>query len=648
MKRAIIAGAAMVTIGHAWAADVRTLVERSSYRDEKDVLVFPAHRKVDYPPEGVNLGQGWDSLRDAPVPAQCVVFTPREAGGQTARVELRRILDADSLRHELAISYSASAKADFGVGGGGGSVKTNFVSSSEVSREFLNLLVKGEVQNGMEFASAEATPHGLIELSAFAQGVLQEARKAADDGPFVSLCGDSFVAAIQRGANLYALYQFSSDKKTDRTQKTTSIDANGSYLAFSGSASTSSTELLETVRDNKVSGLKYLHVAHRGLRLAYNEQTVYDSLASLGTALELKDASPYAVSLVRYDQLPGWKGDRLETGPATREALLAFYYRLKDLLSVASAIQKEPERYALGEGHDLATAAVMPSLLASRLAEVSKVLTECEKMRERIGADQATKRDAARKAILKSCVTSSEDGLFSDYPFRALMPIERIRVNPIHTKEKNDELKKRIDALESQYAHAIVSIVGPCANLPSQVGCPALARQIAQLKQELALFLAATQYADVAESRYLYWVKAAADIREEQGLVNGALQPSELAMWRREIFCQYGKSPDVVPCPTASLAEMAARGYVGRTISTAQISVSGKAMASKAEAWSSLEDAILEDIAKLAKGASHYFTLANERYSLTEGAGTYQFSVTGDVSLTSFQSADATRALALP
>src|SRR5262249_4835274 len=156
------------------------------------------------------------------------------------------------------------------------------------------------------------------------------------------------------------------------------------------------------------------------------------------------------------------------------------------------------------------------------------------KIREQISTDQGIRKDAARKAALKSCVTSKDDALFSDYPFRALMPIEVKRVKPHHTKETNDELKKRIDALEAQYAQRPVSF-GPCVAIPSQLGCPELARQIAQLKQELVVYLNATRYADVAESRYLYWIKTAVDIREEQGLVNASMQPSELAMWRREI-----------------------------------------------------------------------------------------------------------------
>src|SRR5467141_1648387 len=147
--------------GHA-DKDRNKLVEASSYYMERSAeertWITPNSRTVDYPPDGVSLGQGWDSLRDGKVQGRCIEFGVEQAGGQVARVQTIRIFDSDSLRRSINLSYSASASANFSVGAdASASVKSSFVSTSEVSSQFLSLLVKGEIQNGVAFVSAAAT-----------------------------------------------------------------------------------------------------------------------------------------------------------------------------------------------------------------------------------------------------------------------------------------------------------------------------------------------------------------------------------------------------------------------------------------------------------------------------------------------------------
>lgn len=634
--------AVLIVLSSIAYGGMSTLVENSSYYTtmppNNAEWVAPSTRRVDYPPEGVTLGQGWDSLRDVKTQGQCIQFSVEEAGGQTAQVHTKRIFESDSLRRELGLSYSAAAKAKFGVGGGGASVKSTFLSSSEVNRQFLNLLVKGEVQNGVSFASPSKTPHGVIEFTDYAEKLL-----GPDRSEFIKYCGDSFVAAIERGAELYALYQFSSEEKKNKQEKSTSIAASGSYMGFSGSASTSTKSTREAVTKNELSGLKYFHSAHRGLRLPYNEESINAALASLGNAPEPSDAQPYRLQLVRYDSLPGWSGERLFNGPATRETLVAAYYRLSDLRDTAIDLERNPQNYSLDYAQEVKSRGILRDLFDQRLTELGNLLEKCE-------TDKEGKLDVAeRMKIVEECTTRANDIVFTDYPYRVLMPIENTHKRTVYTTPRKDELTKSISSLKNKYANTTVKVWKvriPCPQAPQSDTCRSIQNQIRAQENELNLFLAENSFRDVAQSRYLFWIEEIAQAREEDGLVNGALTPSELAMYRREIFCQYGKTPDSVRCPENSLTEMLIKGHVIKQVKEDELDLQGETKNNPTDAWTSLQEKIAAHVDGSVGAVPHYFELLNPDFEevKTDDQKSTAFRVKSKVAITYFVQDDATDA----
>lgn len=612
------------------AAVAKKLVETSSYVEGGDAqpdLVPPKIRAVDYPSDGVGLGQGWDSLRDVKTQGQCVEFSPADAGGQIARVETRRVYDTDSLRRSVRLDASVAAKATFGVGDAGGSAKYSFVSTSEVNNQYLNLVLKAVVQNGVTFASPAKTTNGALELTSFAKQLL--GNKGDDDqkrAAFLKYCGDSFVSAIERGAELAALYQFSSKARTDSKENTLSFSASGSYLAFSGSGSTSKTTTSVAVTKNEVSGLKYMHVAHRGLRLPLEEASIKDSLASLGSAPDLGDAQPYRVQLVRYDSLPGWQWGSVRSAPATREALLAYYFRLSDLSNTVRDIWRNPQGYVLDYPPDVQARGTLTHLLKKRIDQVADLLTKCE------AAKNKEISDSERGQILAACATRSDDIQFTDYPLRALMPLPRVRKQTFFTETTRAQLDKDIATLKTQFANTRVPF-GYCPNLPALQACVAIQNQIAAKERERALYIQKNDQFDVAESRYRYWIEGIAEAREEDGALGGTLAPTELAMYRREIYCQYGVSPDAASCPEKSLIDLLRRGNVVKVTKVQTLDVKGDTKPAPLEGWKSLEEKIAANVATTAGRAPHYFELDNPEYTFEASA----FRVKGTVRITYFE-----------
>lgn len=621
------------------------LVDNSSFTASDDVFSPPVFRTVDYPVDGVSLGQGWDSLRDIKTQGRCIQFSAAQAGGQVAHVEMVRVFDSDTLRRALSVTYEAEATAQFGVGGGGGSVKTQFVKSSELNKQHVNLLIKATAQNGVAFTSPPATDAGVIELTPAAHALLE------DQSAFLRRCGDSFVSAIERGAELFALYQFSSKKKTDNEQTITSFSASGSYLAFSGSGSTSSASTREAISKNEVSGLKYFHAAHRGLRLPFNEESIKDAVSSLGSAPELQDSQPYRVQLTRYDSLPGWKEGPIKSGSSTREVLVAQYSRLTDLAEAVRDMERNPDDYELAYAYDVQARGTLGAMLQERLSELQNLLKACEDQKEK--PESLSFVPTAIAKVLSHCTTGADDFIFSDYPIRSLMPLPKSREQPFYTAMTTDKLNADLANLKAAYDRGFSFGGGnrgghvDCRRVPQFRGCQDLARQIAEKEREKDVYLADQARWDLAEARYRYWIEEIARAREEAGVVNGALSPSELAMYRREIYCQYMAPPadgqpdasfDGVRCPKRTMAEIVFEGHAVEHAEESDLDITGDEKPTPIEAWQNLEGKIAVFVDQLVRQVPHHYELVDPEY-ITQG--NTLFKAKGKVRVIYFDTDDA-------
>ena len=193
---------------------------------------FPAPdqvRMLEYPVEGVDLGQGWhrESVRKAV--ATCVDFTPREDTGQEQSMELSVVTDSSALMDTLDISAEAQFKAiGYSVSG-----KAAFAKDTEVRSSSLNVLAYAKVMNGVAYVAPEeaGSQAGRIDLTPHYRDLARRDRVA-----FEEECGDGFVTALYSGAELTAMLSFSETSTSERTAIETAMSGSGWGFSASGAA----------------------------------------------------------------------------------------------------------------------------------------------------------------------------------------------------------------------------------------------------------------------------------------------------------------------------------------------------------------------------------------------------------------------------
>ena len=325
----------------------------------------------DYPINGIGLGDAWNSIKSAGMKTDCLIFTPGESGGQAARVESTRVMDSESLRKEVGLSTSVEAKGSFGAGSAGGSFKQELVRKSTVATTNINLLVKASVIDGREYvgpleksyistnsAGGEIKiPSGrvsinpdIVELLGFdpLSSVPPKDEKTVWIEKFLDLCGNRYVSEISRGAELFALYQYTDTKKSDSSEKKTAASVSGGFKGFSASASMQSSKFVETVSESKVSNINYFHSAHAGLFLPHDEESINESLRFLGNPSGEKDSFPFKIHLANYQDLPGWQLGDIRSAISVRDSWIAYRHRYNDLKKIAVDMRHNPENYYVG------------------------------------------------------------------------------------------------------------------------------------------------------------------------------------------------------------------------------------------------------------------------------------------------------------
>ncbi|ASP34086.1 hypothetical protein [Labrenzia sp. VG12] len=541
---------ACITASSAVADDeFRKVSETAGYWSD-DKVVFPGSRVIDYPRSGVAIGAGWNSVDEQKAYATCISFKVESAGGQNASVSLKRIEDRDSLRREIELTYSAAAKAKFEIASADVSAKYNFYKKTNVESHSLNLLVKANLVNGVEFVSAPDGENQLLRsvtINDFGKGLLEK-------GPeeFFKHCGDSFVAAIERGAELYALYGFDEESNSEDTRKTSSISAGGGYLGFSGEASFKSKKLSETVSKRSVGALQYYHSAHRGLALPSSENSIYSTLAHLGNAMEVSDSYPFRVRLTRYTELPDFS-EKLKQGLLLNEKRVSFILRLEGLASYLERVIENPSAYSIGlRGKDIQFYKDLQDILLAKVEELSSKERKCRRLLSNDLRDQ----------ILEECLAAS-DGKYSDYFYRLEMPIHSEFV-----RERTEEEARSISDLDSYIAHQenqkkghLVKIykkakkckfkIGKggicgydhiregCNIHPSDRRCREFDSNIARAKNKKSIIESQLALILDADSRYLHWIKGTSVERRKNGDLDGYLSNAELDNFRRLTSCQY-------------------------------------------------------------------------------------------------------------
>ena len=200
--------------------------------------IFPAPhqtRVIEYPVEGVDLGQGWHREGVRRAIATCIHFAAREDTGQEQSMELSVITDSSALMDKLDISAEAQFKSiGFSVSG-----KARYAKDTEVRSSSLNVLAYATVMNGVEYVAPVegGQRESRIDLTPHYRDLARRDRVA-----FEQECGDGFVAAVHSGAELTAMLSFTETSRTVRTDIEAAMSGSGWGFSAEGRASSKMQE----------------------------------------------------------------------------------------------------------------------------------------------------------------------------------------------------------------------------------------------------------------------------------------------------------------------------------------------------------------------------------------------------------------------
>lgn len=536
------------------ASSEDNVISISSGYLEDGMVTYPQSRSIEYPVSGVEVGEGWNSLKQETVRAQCVEFSKSEAGGQSATLSMKRVEDRDSLRREMDMGFATTAKAKFKLGSAEMSAKTRFFQSSKVENHSVNLLVAARVVNGVAF-TAPSGDLPQVQLNTFGKKMWN--KSAAE---FQKHCGDSFISSITRGSELFALYGLTETAVANLKKFDGTFTGKGSYMGFSGSLSYDLKKLKEVTKDRSVASLKYYHSAHRGLTIPSGEEGIKTSIEYLGSALELKDSYPFRINLMRYDALPSFSPRKLQYGLTLDERREAYRLRLEGLVSFLDHVIKYKDAYRLNlRGKDIGYYRDLQDHIARLLDQVSEEIKVCNA--------QLNLTDKAFSNSVVDCL-ASQDNKYSDYFLRAQMPVHNDFLRELtreEAKTKADLETRRNSLISRKNAHLVkiykkakkckwgIGKGGICGydripegcNLHPRDGvCRQYDADIRDAVAKIDKFDSDKQYILDADSRFMYWIDEASRRRRDNQEINGYLSNRELDLIKTEIYSQYEQFKD--------------------------------------------------------------------------------------------------------
>jgi hypothetical protein len=289
----------------------------------------------DYPEVGVQLRQGWNSDRAMPAAANCVTGVARPLELKSNTVTFQDVMD----REQVQKAMRASAKGGYGAF----SAKASFSRSVNTTSTHRNVLATVDVLSGGQgLVPDEAT--GRIELTPFALQLLTGGigvSKVDRLERFYRHCGDSFVAALHRGASLSLLYSFVMDEEDIKQMM--SVSAKGGFGG--GSASASARQSLTRSRTNTRINIEQIHSGgpaglpedvNKSLQRV-NDFSVQADSQAVGTT----------VQVISYRLLANFPRDLRSEGIGSREVylMLGQVWRLHDLAERYADASSAPSLY---------------------------------------------------------------------------------------------------------------------------------------------------------------------------------------------------------------------------------------------------------------------------------------------------------------
>jgi hypothetical protein len=372
--------------------------------------IFPTPHQthfVEYPVEGVDLGQGWHREGVSKAVATCIDFTSREDTGQEQSMQLTVVTDSSALMETLDVSAEAQFKAiSFSVSG-----KARYAKDTDVRSNSLNVLAHARVMNGVEYVApaARGAQQGRIDLTLHYRDLARRDRVA-----FEQECGDGFVAALYSGAELTAMLSFDESSTTKRTE----IEAAMSGSGWGFSAESKAMTEMKTAASSKKLRVTFYQTGGSGSPIPTTQEGFVGAIEHL-PMLAAKDPYNYRILVQSYRSLPGYPSGTTDERDEFRQVLATSYGRLLTLRLAAIEALEAPGSYV-----DSHADQSRPAMQKRMQTLHDELVTKLRCIRGL--ADSYTYYDedmGPRETLAVPCTLTTDLDLRNDYEYRLRLPV---------------------------------------------------------------------------------------------------------------------------------------------------------------------------------------------------------------------------------
>lgn len=327
-------------------------------------LIGKATRVTEYPPDGIELGQGWDSTRGHRKPSVGILFEEKSAGlGQSKTEDYIKVTDKSRLMHEMDIS------AEFQYSGinARGSAKFSFASKIDISSTSQCFIARAKVQNGRIYTA----PHSNDKQVKLSPQAVELAKTDKDE--FYRVYGDSFVSAIHSGAELYASMTFDEQEKSKVQELEASVEGSG----WGFSAESTFRNKMDSYSKQSKLKINYYQAGGSGDPLPTD---VAGFLSKMEELPELAKDAPhrYSMTLQRYDTLPNWPGGTVNSRPSGYLETIQRYFEYRSIFSEINNMESNPGDFLLGRGTDLDQLEKTKEAVRAELEKIEKTMEDFE------------------------------------------------------------------------------------------------------------------------------------------------------------------------------------------------------------------------------------------------------------------------------
>ncbi len=320
-------------------------------------------RTVDYPRDGVSLGNGWNGALGEKTATRCIKFKQFDNPAGTRNLNINRYDTRYSFLNSIDVSVEVQLHSFFDANA---SAKTKFTSELKIDQEESNFAVYAVVENGASYAGPDES--GKILLT-------DEYEKLSNSDPkeFERQCGDSYVAAVFGGAELSALYTFHTYAVEEQKAITQMMQASGFNLF---EANTSTTQKLIEYADKHQLTIFYTQSGGSGDPLPIDLAGITEKVQELP---KLAKSAPFyaAIAIRRYDELPNWRRPKGSWLSEKYAHIVSQYSKMLSLRDLTQGMIHSSGNYNFDRGVSMADLQHTETELDSLVRGLNMVAQKC-------------------------------------------------------------------------------------------------------------------------------------------------------------------------------------------------------------------------------------------------------------------------------